>query len=243
MTFQVQAPRDRNAFAASAEPDVVRGEVGTPIKIRPLLNDLPGSDPNDPNAELVLGGKVPPQAGAKVVSDLDSGQLTFTGDTAGTYFLNYDAGYGNAPLDPGTIRVDVKPRPKRARPDRDARPPHRLRPGARHRRRARQRPGPGGWPARRPARGRRARTARSPSRSSTAAGCGSPRCQPEMHAEHPDLATRSATGPVRACRVRSSSPSGRPPRTTPRSPRPTGSSYAQVRCLRAGPRQRRLAGR
>ncbi|PKH43614.1 fibronectin type III domain-containing protein [Nocardioides alpinus] len=114
MTFQVQAPKDRNAFAASAEPDVVRGEVGKPIKIRPLLNDLPGSDPNTLNAELALGGKVPQQPGAKVVSDLDSGQVTFTGDTAGTYFLSYEAGYGNAPLDPGTIRVDVKPRPKRA---------------------------------------------------------------------------------------------------------------------------------
>jgi hypothetical protein len=114
MSFQVQAPKDQKAFAPSAEPDVVRGETGKPIKIRPLLNDLPGSDPNSPNAELSLGGKVPQQPGAKVVSDLDSGQLTFTGDRPGTYFLSYDAGYGNAPLDQGTIRVDVKPRPKRA---------------------------------------------------------------------------------------------------------------------------------
>ena len=114
MAFQVQAPKDQKAFAPSAQPDVVRGEAGKPIKIRPLLNDLPGSDPNEPDAELTLGGKVPQQPGAKVVSDLDSGQLTFTGDRPGTYFLNYDAGYGNAPLDQGTIRVDVKPRPKRA---------------------------------------------------------------------------------------------------------------------------------
>ena len=114
MAFQVQAPKDQNSFPPSAEPDVVRGEVGKPIKIRPLLNDLPGSDPNTPNAELVLGGKVPQQPGAKVVTDLDTGQLTFTGDRAGTYFLSYDAGYGNAALDEGTVRVDVKPRPKRA---------------------------------------------------------------------------------------------------------------------------------
>lgn len=112
--FQVQAPKDQKTFAPSAEPDVVRGEVGQPIKIRPLLNDLPGSDPNAPNAELSLAGKVPQQPGAKVVSDLDAGQLTFTGERAGTFFLNYNAGYGNAPLDLGTIRVDVKPRPKRA---------------------------------------------------------------------------------------------------------------------------------
>lgn len=114
LAFQVQAPKDQKTFPPSAQPDVVRGEVGKPIKIRPLLNDLPGSDPNTPNAELVLGGEVPQQPGAKIVSDLDTGQLTFTGDRAGTYFLNYDAGYGNASLDQGMIRVDVKPRPKRA---------------------------------------------------------------------------------------------------------------------------------
>ena len=121
MNFQVQAPQDQDTFAPSAEPDVVRGEVGKPIKIRPLLNDLPGSDPNNPNAELSLGGKVAQQPGAKIVSDLDAGQLTFTGDRPGTYFLGYDAGYGKRRLDPGTIRVDVKPAPQaRRRPDRDA---------------------------------------------------------------------------------------------------------------------------
>ncbi len=114
MSFRVQAPLDQKSFAAQAAPDVIRGEVGRPIKIRPLLNDLPGSDPSTNNAELSLGGKVPPQAGTTIVSDLDSGQLTFTGDRAGTYFLKYDAGFGNAPLDQGTIRVDVKPAPKRA---------------------------------------------------------------------------------------------------------------------------------
>ncbi len=114
MTFQVQAPQDQDSFPPVAEPDVVRGELGQPIKIRPLLNDLPGSDPDNPDAELSLGGKVPRQPDAEIVSDLDSGQLTFTGDRAGTYFLTYDAGYGNADLDQGTIRVDVRPRPKRA---------------------------------------------------------------------------------------------------------------------------------
>lgn len=112
--FRVQARKDQDAFAPTAEPDVVRGEVGAPIKVRPLLNDLPGSDPSTPDADLVLGGKVPQQPGVKVVSDLDSGQLTVTGDRPGTYFLSYDAGYGNAPLDRGTVRVDVKPEPKRS---------------------------------------------------------------------------------------------------------------------------------
>ena len=49
-----------------------------------------------------------------MVTDLDAGQLTFTGERAGTYFLSYDAAFGNAPLDQGTIRVDVKASPKRA---------------------------------------------------------------------------------------------------------------------------------
>ena len=49
-----------------------------------------------------------------MVTDLDTGQLTFTAVRAGTYFLSYDAGYGNAQLDEGMIRVDVKQRPKRA---------------------------------------------------------------------------------------------------------------------------------
>ena len=114
MGFQVQAPKDQKSYAPQAEPDVVRGEVGKPIKIRPLLNDLPGSDPNATDAELSLGGKVPQQPNAKVVTDLDAGQLTFTGERAGTYFLSYDAAFGNAPLDQGTIRVDVKASPKRA---------------------------------------------------------------------------------------------------------------------------------
>jgi len=114
MGFQVQAPQDQKAYAPQAEPDVVRGEVGKPIKIRPLLNDLPGSDPNATDAELSLGGKVPQQPDATVATDLDAGQLTFTGDRAGTYFLSYDAAFGNAPLDRGTIRVDVKASPKRA---------------------------------------------------------------------------------------------------------------------------------
>ena len=115
MTFRVQARMDQTSFAPQAEPDIIRGEVGQPIKIRPLLNDLPGSDPTTQNAEMILGGKVPDQQpGVKVASDLDSGQVTVTADRAGTYFLKYDAGFGNAPLDQGTIRVDVKPRPKRA---------------------------------------------------------------------------------------------------------------------------------
>ncbi|WP_159081367.1 fibronectin type III domain-containing protein [Nocardioides sediminis] len=115
ITFQVQDKLDQDAFEADAQPDVVRGEVGQPIKIRPLLNDLPGSDPSTPETELALGGKLPGQSGATIRTDLENGIITFTGSKAGTFFLDYDAAYGNAPLDGSTIRVDVQP----ARGDRD----------------------------------------------------------------------------------------------------------------------------
>lgn len=112
LIFEVQERLDRNSFPAIAEPDVVRGEVGKPIKIRPLLNDLPGSDPGTPNAELQLGGKIPSQADADIRTDLENGVITFTGHKPQTYFLDYDAGFGNADLARNTVRVDVRPRPK-----------------------------------------------------------------------------------------------------------------------------------
>ncbi|HXH76900.1 Ig-like domain-containing protein [Nocardioides sp.] len=112
LTFDVQEKSDRKKIPASAEPDVVRGEVGTPIKIRPLLNDLPGSDPSTPYADLALGGKIPAQPGATIRTDVESGIITFVGDRPGTYFLDYEAAFGFAELDRETIRVDVLPAPK-----------------------------------------------------------------------------------------------------------------------------------
>ncbi|QIK75400.1 Ig-like domain-containing protein [Nocardioides piscis] len=112
LTFDVQKRLDRATFPPVAEPDVVRGEVGTPIKIRPLLNDLPGSDPGSPNAELALGGRLPGQAGTEIKTDLESGLITLVAARPGTYFLDYDAAYGNAPVDKSTIRVDVRPKPR-----------------------------------------------------------------------------------------------------------------------------------
>lgn len=113
MQFVVRPTSDRTGFPPVAEPDVVRGEVGSPIEIRPLANDLPGSDPFTPNAELALGGRVPPQPNAKVTTDLEKGLVTFTSEKAGTYFLDYDAAYGHATFSKSKIRVDVLPRPRR----------------------------------------------------------------------------------------------------------------------------------
>ncbi|MCW2833011.1 MAG: hypothetical protein JWN68_964 [Nocardioides sp.] len=112
LTFEVQEKSDRKKIPASAEPDVVRGEVGTPIKIRPLLNDLPGSDPSTPYADLALGGKIPAQPGATIRTDLESGIITFVGERPGTYFLDYEAAFGFAELDRETVRIDVLPAPK-----------------------------------------------------------------------------------------------------------------------------------
>ena len=111
MSFDVQGRRDLESFPAQAEPDVVRGEVDQPIKIRPLLNDLPGSDPSTSNAELSLGGKIPAQTGATIKTDEENGVITFTGREARTYFIEYDAAFGNASHDSQTVRIDVLPRP------------------------------------------------------------------------------------------------------------------------------------
>lgn len=108
LRIRVQDRRDRQAHPGVAEPDVVSGETGEPITIRPLGNDLPGSDPVIPDAELALAGKVVGTDGAEVTTNLVDGTLTFRSPVPKTYFLDYDAAYGNAPLDRGRIRVDVR---------------------------------------------------------------------------------------------------------------------------------------
>ena len=109
LTFQVQDKLDRRAYAATAQPDVVAGQVGRPITVRPLANDLPGSDPVTPSAALELAGKVARVGGADVDTDLVDGTITLRSAQARTYFLDYGAKFGNAPFDEGRIRVDVRP--------------------------------------------------------------------------------------------------------------------------------------
>jgi large repetitive protein len=108
LKFRVQDRSDRKAVPATAEPDIVAGEVGRAITIRPLGNDLPGSDPVTPDAELALAGRVAEPGGATVKTDLVDGTLTFVADKPRTYFLAYDAAYGDAPFATGRIRVDVR---------------------------------------------------------------------------------------------------------------------------------------
>ncbi|MEU0880523.1 Ig-like domain-containing protein [Lentzea sp. NPDC005914] len=110
------------ALPPVARPDVARGQVGTPVLVRPLENDLPGADPVDPSAELRLAADVAPLAGATVATDTKTGLVTLTATKPGTYPLDYTAAFGNAPFAKGTIRVDVtaapaSPLPPVAMPD------------------------------------------------------------------------------------------------------------------------------
>ena len=116
LAIRVQDKLATESFAAVAEPDIVSGETGRPITIRPLGNDLPGTDPLTPEAALELAGKVASVGGADVRTDLVEGTITFRSRTARTFLLDYDAAYGSAPIAAGRIRVDVR-EPARKPPD------------------------------------------------------------------------------------------------------------------------------
>ncbi|HEX6359204.1 Ig-like domain-containing protein [Actinophytocola sp.] len=121
-TVQVQPVDATVGTPATAEPDVARGQVGQPIVIRPLDNDLPGSDPTDPAARMQLAADVASPADAVVVTDVRSGQVTATASRPGTFLLDYTVAFGNAPFAKGGIRVDVtaaptSPQPPVAMPD------------------------------------------------------------------------------------------------------------------------------
>ena len=108
LDFRVQQPDDLEPVSPTAEPDVIAGETGKPIEIRPLANDLPGADPFTPEAVLALAGKVGNVPGAEVTTNVVKGTITLRSETAQTYFLDYQAAYGTAKTDTGKIRVDVR---------------------------------------------------------------------------------------------------------------------------------------
>ena len=89
------------------DDELARGEVGKPIVIRPLANDLPGSDPRTADARLTLGGDITPKANLKVTTDQRSGLVTVIATRPGPYFLDYVAAFGSARVDRSQIRVDV----------------------------------------------------------------------------------------------------------------------------------------
>ena len=200
---------DRETFPAVAEPDVVRGEVGKPINIRPLLNDLPGSDPSTPNADLALGGKIPDQGSARIRTDLE----TASSGSSPTR----PAPTSSTTTPPTAMRRSTRQDPHRRpagpedalRPGGHARHADRLRPGGRHGRRTRQRRRPGRRPPGRAER-RRREAARSTSPSSTAAGCASRPRQGNL-SPNPQLVRYSVSnGSQIALAARSSSTNDRP---------------------------------
>ena len=116
LAIQVQSPTDTSGVAPVAEPDVARGEVGQPIVIYPLANDLPGADPQDPGAGLEIAAPVASPAGAVVTTDQADGTVTVVAQRAGSYLLSYTDQFGDAPFANGSIRVDVVPDPSSPQP-------------------------------------------------------------------------------------------------------------------------------
>ncbi|MGG5259064.1 Ig-like domain-containing protein [Phycicoccus avicenniae] len=94
--------------AATPLPDVGRGEVGKPVVLRPLDNDVPGTDPLNPAARLQLAGNVTAPDGTTVVTSTDAGTVSVTARAPGTYLLSYPVRFGEASIARGAIRVDVR---------------------------------------------------------------------------------------------------------------------------------------
>ena len=92
--------------APVAAADAVRGEVGTPITVLPLANDIPGVDVVNADTRLNLAEDVH-QNGLEIETDRESGRVTIKAKQPRTYFLDYTAKYGNAPTASARIRVDV----------------------------------------------------------------------------------------------------------------------------------------
>ncbi len=107
---KVLDPDATDAIAPVAEPDVVRASVGTALVIHPLANDIPGSDPTDPDATIQLSGQVPAPAGMSLTEDVSAGTITVVPRQGKTFLLTYGASFGTSTVAKGQIRVDVSPR-------------------------------------------------------------------------------------------------------------------------------------
>lgn len=105
-----------SATPPTAMPDFASGQVGRPVVIRPLDNDLPGADPGTPSARLRLAGDVAAPEGSTVTTNRSAGTVTVSSANPGTFFLSYSAAYGDAPVAKATIRVDMLPAAKDATP-------------------------------------------------------------------------------------------------------------------------------
>ncbi|MBM6399868.1 Ig-like domain-containing protein [Phycicoccus sonneratiae] len=108
LSVDVLAADAQRTTPATPLPDVGRGEVGKPIVLRPLDNDVPGTDPVNPSASLQLAGAVTAPDGTTVDTSLEAGTVSVTAGAPGTYLLTYPVRYGDANIARGAIRVDVR---------------------------------------------------------------------------------------------------------------------------------------
>ena len=108
--------QDDSLVKPKTQPDVVRGVVGKPLQLEPLGNDIPGADPTEPDATLRLSRELQSTGALAVDTNLDTGVVTVTGSTAGTFELSYGAQVGGG-IAAGRVRVDLI-----ADPDPDAPP-------------------------------------------------------------------------------------------------------------------------
>ncbi|TPG17093.1 Ig-like domain-containing protein [Pedococcus bigeumensis] len=104
VTVKVMGP-DEPLQKPETQPDVVRGVVGKPLQIEPLGNDIPGADPSEPDAKLRLSRELQSSA-VQVDTDLDTGVVTITGATPGTFEMTYGAQVGGG-IAAGRVRVDL----------------------------------------------------------------------------------------------------------------------------------------
>ncbi len=107
LKVKVLGTKATRGVPAVAQPDSARGEVGKPITIYPLNNDIPGADPANLNAKLALNGEINQKAHLKVTTDEKSGRVTVVADQAGPYFLDYTVDFGSTAPVKGQIRVDA----------------------------------------------------------------------------------------------------------------------------------------
>lgn len=111
INLRVRGADSTDALPPTAEWDVVRGDTGGTLHIDPLANDVPGSDPTNPNATLTLAGDVTADNnGGSLALDTNqkTGEVAFTAQQAGTYFLTYHESFGASNVVTGHIRVDIK---------------------------------------------------------------------------------------------------------------------------------------